>query len=194
MQAEKICGQEGACKQCPLNENYRFRTKCTIRSCKNYSSFTETRCLGLDVKFASDDKTITDVELLHYKFDDREVSLKDVSNVRKKAVERVKNVLALYRLVSYIADKEDFTEGTNYQYGVSPNIDDLLRSKPLRIKLLGFQPWMLKFIFDEKYVKEVVGPKFKIQQVLGLKTKEYSSIVSSVKGMSSGKTLFESII
>lgn len=173
--------EQERCFQCPLYEDYRFRTNCTISSCKNYSPFTPSRCLGIDTKFSSDDKTITDVELLHYKFNNKEISIKEVTAFRKRAVDRVKSVLVLYRLVSHISEKEDFSEGTKYQYGKYPIIDELVQNKPLRVKVLGFQPWMLKFIFDEKYVSKVVGPKFKVRQALGLKNKEYISIQEALK-------------
>ena len=182
------------CKQCPLNDDYRFLTQCTIKSCKNFSPFTVNRCLGLDVKFAGDDKPVSDIELLHYKFNDKEVSIKDVSYIRKKSVDNVKHILTLHKLISHIAEHETPISGVEYDIGVSPAIDNILNSKPLRIKLLGFKPWMLKFVFDDKYVESVIGNKFKTRHLLGLKTKEYSNIVNIIKTLCSGKTLFESII
>lgn len=183
------------CKQCPLEDSYRFRKQCAIKTCKNFSPFTPSRCLGLDTKFASDDKTISDGELLHYKFNDKEFSIKEVAQIRKKSVEKVKLILSLYRLINHIREHENPFDSFHYEPGSSEIIDTVLKLKPLRIKLLGFKPWMFKYILDEKYVESVTGPKFKVRSALGLKTKEYSNLVTSVHVLSSGDaTLFGSIV
>ncbi len=168
-------------KQCPLEDSYRFRTHCVIKSCKNYSEFTKNKCLGLDTKFAADDKPITDAELLHYKFSDLVDSIREVTNIRKRAVNRARLVVILYKIVTHIGEVEKPERGFAYTEGEHPIIDRLLDRKPLRIKMLEFKPWMLKFLFDEIYVEKIVGDKFKVRQMLDLKTKEYSNIVSIVK-------------
>lgn len=167
-------------KQCPLQPDYKFRTQCRIRTCRNFTPCTESRCLALDTRFSSDDKTVSDGELLRYKFGDKEMSVKDVTKIRKRAVDSVMSSLSLYRLISAIMERHSREEGFAYVPGQSEIVDRVVTSKPLRIKLLRFEPWMLKFLLDTDFVSGVLETKFKVKDALRLKPAEYTELLNAI--------------
>jgi hypothetical protein len=181
-------------KQCPLNDNYLFKTQCRINTCKFFSPTTANRCLGMDIVFSAEDKPVSDAELLRYKFPDKELTVKDVTLLRKKAVDRVKSLIVLHRLIHEISEKCDEGQGMNYVRGRSNIVDRVLDSEPLSLPMLDFQPWMLCFLFDEKFVTSTIGPKFKLKEALKLKTKDFSTFSKDVKIMCSGNTLFNNVV
>lgn len=181
-------------KQCPLNENYRFKSRCRVKTCKFFSPSTKNRCLGMDIRFSAEDKPVSDAELLRYKFPDKEMSVRDVTRVRKKSVERVKSLIVLHRIVQEIDNRYSEEEGLSYERGKSDIVDGVLDSMPLNLNLLDFKPWMLCFLLDEKLVTEIAGPKFKLRDALMMKTKEFSEFAKTVKILCSGNTLFPNIV
>lgn len=181
-------------KRCPLHDTYRFKSQCRVTTCKFFSPFTPNRCLGMDMTFAGEDKPVSDVELLQFKFGDREMTVRDVARVRKKAVETVKGYVALYRLIQIVTDKCDESEGLYYEVGRSAIVDRMLTRKPLSLPRIGFKPWMLKFIVDEDFLREHAGPKFRLKDALRLKSKEHAEFTKAVKILCSGNTLFNNVI
>lgn len=163
-------------KQCPLKSTYLFTSACTINSCKLYTLVTDNNCLMLDNVIS--DENITDEQLLQYKFSDTDLTEKDVIALRKKAVDRVKNIVTLYRLISQVAEHK----ATSPKYKLTNHaiIDKVLTSKPLSISKLGFESWMFARLVDEKYVESVCVPKFKIKTALFLTQKEYVELVNVV--------------
>jgi len=181
-------------KQCPLNENYLFKTRCRINTCKFFSPTTVNRCLGMDIVFSAEDKPISDAELLYYKFHDREMTVKDVARLRKKAVDRVKGLIILHRLIHTISEKCNADQGMQYLPGRSKTVDRVLSSEPLSYPMLNFQPWMLGYLFDDQFITANVGNKFKLKEALKLKTKDFSAFAKDVKIMCSGNTLFNHVV
>lgn len=185
---------QDACKTCPLKQEYRFKTVCRIRTCKNFSPFTPNRCLGMDIRFSADDKPISDAELLMYKFGDKEMSVRDVSRIRKRSVERLKGTIMLQRLVGIFSEQHNKEEGLDYEEGRSLLVDEVLGNKPLSIPAVGFQPWMLKLLIDKELTSKLIGPKFKLQDALWMKAKDFSEFEGAVKVLGSGDTLFHTLI
>jgi len=181
-------------KQCPLNENYLFKTRCRINTCKFFSPTTANRCLGMDIVFSAEDKPVSDAELLYYKFHDREMTVKDVARVRKKAIDRVKSLIILHRLIQTISEKCEVDQGMSYVPGRSKIVDRVLSAEPLSYPMLDFHPWMLCYLFDEKFITTHVGHKFKLKEALKLKTKDFSAFAKDVKIMCSGNTLFNHVV
>lgn len=182
------------CNTCPLYPGYRFKTQCRVTTCKFYSERTRTKCLGIDITFSAEDKPFSDGELLHYKFSNQELSLKEVSRIRKKAVEQVKNLIMLQRLVTVLAERHEEFDGFQYEPGRSSRVDKALTSVPLSLKKLDFETWMLPLLFDSSVTSEIVGPKFKLKEALMLTTKEFAELERAVKILGSGETLFNSVV
>lgn len=181
-------------KQCPLNEEYLFKTRCRVKTCKYYSPTTPNRCLGMDIRFSAEDSPVSDAELLRYKFPKEELTVKDITRIRKKLVERVKSFIALPFLIRKISETYSESDGLKYVKGKSYEVDAVLASPPLSLPVLGFEPWMLPFLLDEKFVAETIGPKFKLQDALKLKTREYTHFVKCVRIMHSGNSLFDKVV
>lgn len=165
-------------KECPVESAYLFTTQCSIRSCKYHSEAVQDHCL-LRAGYVKDDKVLTDVELLKYKFPDTNLSEKEVGALRKKAVDRVKNVIMLYKCLTFI--KENCNKVESFTYSETGLIAELLSRKPLSISRLSFEPWMFVYLLDPAIVSLVCGPKFSVQAALFLKQREYQTLVSEVK-------------
>lgn len=156
---------------CPLRDQYHFKQHCTIKTCKFYTESTKHHCLGLDIRFSAGDK-VTDAELKLHKFP--ELSLQKIAQVRKAAIARTENILKLYGLLLRIEN-----EPQDWQYEPSPIIDTFLMRKPLRIKKLGFEPWMLYYLCDREYVLKHTGIEPHV--LLWISESEYLTIVNIVR-------------
>lgn len=156
---------------CPLREEYIFKEKCTIHTCKYYSSTTNRNCLALDVRFAASDK-VSDAELRLYKFP--ELTPQKISQLRKLSVARSENVVRLYVLVQAIEK-----EVCKWKYEPTPILDTILARKPLRIRKLGFEPWMLYYLFDREYVVSRVGVE--PHELLWMRESEYQTIANVIR-------------
>jgi len=181
-------------KTCPLHSGYKFKTKCCVTTCKFHSTRTRNNCLGLDITFSSEDKPFSDHELLHYKFPHKELSVKDVTKLRKRAVEQVKHLIMLQRIISVLTETKTETDGFNYVEGKSNIIDDLITSEPLTLKKLHFETWMLTLIFDESLTTSIVGAKFKLKDALQLSNKDFLAAQKALKILDSGNTLFNNVV
>lgn len=157
---------------CPLREQYMFKTHCTINTCKFYSDSTERKCLSLDVRFAALDK-VSDAELKLYKFPD--LSPQKIAQLRKTSVGRAENVVRLYVLIQKIEQEPR----TSWQYEPSPIIDTFLARRPLRIKKLGFEPWMLPYLCNREYVVKHAGAE--PHEILWMTESEFLSIANIIR-------------
>lgn len=136
---------------------------------------------------------MSDAELLHYKFPDKEVTLRDVTRIRRSAVERTQNWLMFHRVVSVILQTYDESTGLIYCPGRSKLLDTVLASKPLCLDVFQFQPWMLTLLIDPDYPKLVV-PSFSFRDTLLLSQKDYDILCKDIRVMRSGDSLFETIV
>lgn len=147
-------------KQCPLEESYKFRTQCRVTTCKMYNEHTACNCLALDTTFASNEKSLSDAELIIYKFPGK--SQREVASIRKRAVSRVSAVLALNQLVQHIRQNEKPEAGLNTAFmrllpgDAKQLLKKSFRSKIFKIKHLDLEVWMLPFVLDAEYTNKIV--------------------------------------
>lgn len=125
-----------------------------------YTERTQSACLGLDTSFSPSDKAMSDIELAYYKKPDK--TPREVSGLRKKAVNRAQAVIVLRALVTHIQAHEKPHEGLNSAFmgrlpeSVQKLIKGSFKSKIFRIKYLELEGWMLAFIFDRQYATSVI--------------------------------------
>lgn len=167
---------------CLYQEWYKFHT-CSIRSCKNYTEVTKSKCLAIDRVQPVGSKVISDSELHYFKFSDKNVSTRLISLKRKKAVTRVKAILILNSLIEYIRD-ECKPVGEELS---GKAVEKLESSYPLKIKKLGYARWMLPYIVDEKFYKKFLKKKegecssFKLCTILSLTPMKFERLLTQLK-------------
>jgi hypothetical protein len=162
--------------QCPLVSDYQFCTHCTIKSCVNYTPRTKNRCLSLDVR-PSADSPITDSELLHYKFPDKELSVKDVTRIRKRAEDRVHQWIIFHKVVTFINE-----QCVVRSIKVNETISDLAKTKPFCLSEFNFKPWHLLYLVDSKFCNTVV-PIFSFKELLGYVQTDYEDFCNEIKSL-----------
>ena len=146
--------------QCPLEESYKFRTKCRVTTCKMYNEQTACNCLSLDTTFAANEKTLSDAELIIYKFPGK--NQREVASNRKRAVNRVSAVLALNQIVQHVRNNELPENGLNSSFmrrlpgDAKQLLKKSFRSKIFRIPHLELEVWMLSFVLDIDYASKIV--------------------------------------
>lgn len=156
---------------CPLRDAYMFKNKCNISTCKYFTENTARRCLSLDIRFAASDK-VSDSELRLYKFP--AISPQKIAQLRKMAVIRAENVVRLYVLVGKIEHEQKV-----WEYVPCPILDTILDRKPLRIRKLGFEPWMLYYLFNREYVVKHAG--IEPHELLWMKEYEYQTVAQIIR-------------
>lgn len=167
-------------KQCPEQADYRFKTACTIQTCKFFTEHTKNKCMALDTKFAASEKGITDSELCVLKFPEHDK--KTVFTIRKNAQDRVRAIIVLYQFARHCYDNEDPSDGFDYIEGENEAVDAIVNHRVFNLKLLELQPWMLKFLFDDDYMRQVCQTDVKLYTLFKLKPKEFDEIKMYVMG------------
>jgi hypothetical protein len=164
-------------KVCPIEDTYRFTSQCTITTCKYHTVSTENRCLSLDTYFVGNDKSITDNELILYKCP--KMSERDVSTLRKRSIQSAHSIIALHHFIEHIRKHEKPDTGFNMAMARSiPShvrflCKKVLTSKVYNIPYLRAEPWMIRFLFDTHYVKELnYTERFSITSLFGLSNRE----------------------
>lgn len=167
---------------CVYVEGYRFY-ECVIRSCKNFTDVTKTKCLAIDRVQPIGNKVISDAELHLYKFSKDKVSTRLVSIKRKKAVTRVKAILILHAYIEYIREnhkpKEEAYSGKM--------VEKLELDYPLRVRKLQFYNWMWPYLTSKKVHAKFVRKKggecaaFKIHMLLNLTRMKYETLLKQLK-------------
>lgn len=173
-------------KQCPLEETYRFRTKCRVTTCKMYNEQTACNCLGLDTTFAANDKALSDAELVIYKFPGK--NQREVASIRKRAVNRVSAVLALNQIVQHVRHKEVPENGLNSSFmrrlpgDAKQLLKKSFRSKIFNIRHLDLEVWMLSFVLDKEYTSKIVPDldKFAVHLLFRWSPKEFEIVTRSI--------------
>jgi hypothetical protein len=157
-------------------EWYRFR-KCTIKTCKNFTEATKTKCLAIDRRPPEGTKIISDEELKLFKFYGDNISTRLVSIRRKKAQQRVEAILALYKLISYIKEMAD--SKSHELIFTRPDLLAIEKKYPLRIKKLGFKNWMWDYILDEDTLSRfytTITSDVTISQMLDVTDEEFKKL------------------
>lgn len=165
-------------KQCPEHGEYKFKTNCTIETCKFFTNHTKNKCMALDTKFAASEKGITDSELCILKFPS--LDKKTVFAIRKSAQERVRSIIVLHHFAKHCADTEDPGDGFVHIKGENPLIDELINSRVFKLRLLGLHPWMLRFLCDDLYMRNICLTEVKFHSLFKLKSKQFEEIKAYV--------------
>lgn len=132
-------------KTCPQVSWFKFRTHCTINTCKYHSERLISKCMQIDARIET--SNFTDSELLYYKFSDRKITVRSVATKRKQACNRVRNILILNTYIEYIRENHS---PTGLDYTKNKYVSRLLSTYPLKIKKLRFEQWMLPYMFSMK--------------------------------------------
>lgn len=165
--------EDSGIKTCPNVGWYQFKS-CTVKTCKNYTDRTESRCLALDREAPVGTKIISDSELHLFKFPKDGVSTRLVSMKRKRAISRVKCILALHGFIEYLQDKYGSTQHAAVVCNRAVLLDAESRY-PLKVKRLEFENWMWQFIMSEAEYAEFAsqGPgecaAFGLHELLDMK-------------------------
>lgn len=174
---------------CPLVDWYKFKGKCPIRTCKNHTERLKTGCLGLEHKFSSGDKVITDSELLIYKFPKQRMTSRSVSSLRKKTLNQVKYSMVLSEFIQYLEDSiPESDRGFVYILGTDRYIDKALMKSPLRFRRLGYKQWMLPYLSHPGYwnafvTKAGVDEKIKHSDIFLLRPKEHKDFIEAMQSL-----------
>lgn len=167
---------------CIYVEAYQFN-ECTIRTCKNFTDVTASKCLAIDRVQPVGNKIISDAELHLYKYSADKVSTRLISIKRKKAITRVKAILILHSLLEYIRDNykpKDRVYNTKL-------IEKLENEYPLKVSKLQFYNWMWPYLTSKKVWKKFAKLKggecsdFKIYMLLNLTKSKYDTLISQLK-------------
>lgn len=167
---------------CIYVEQFRFR-ECTIKTCKNYTDVTATKCLAIDRVQPVGNKIISDAELHLYKYSKEKVSTRLISLKRKKAIMKVKAILILHSLLEYI--RENYKpKGRVFKCNQITKVE---AEYPLKIRKLQFQNWMWPYLISKKVWRKFVTKKggecsiFKPYTLLNLDRTEFDSLISKLK-------------
>lgn len=177
---------------CPLKSFYCFEGKCPVKTCQNNTPVTERGCLSLDRKERHD--KITDTELLYYKikpnkeeFASKSLDSKFASYIRKRYISSAKGIMTLYLYVQFCKATQKPSKHFNYTLGTNDVIDEVLTSAPLNIKLLGFETWMLYYLYNPKFLDHFIETQERktsdvsIVTVLGTTPRRYDTVVDELK-------------
>ena len=173
--------------QCPLVDWYSFENKCSIRTCKYFTQRLPSGCLGIGHTFSAGDKSITDSEILLYKFAGEDMTARGVASLRKKTLNNVKSTMVLCKFIEYLEEtvqEKDFV----YIPGTSKAIDKALAKSPLRFKQIGYKQWMLPYlthsaVWAEFVKKTSVDSKIKHSDIFLLRPKEHKNFVTAVQSL-----------
>lgn len=167
---------------CVYVEQFKFH-ECTIKSCKNYTDVTTTKCLAIDRVQPVGNKIISDAELHLYKFSKEKVSTRLISIKRKKAIMRVKGILILHSFIEYIRDNHK-PKGFAYS---TKTIEKLESDYPLKVSKLQFYNWMWPYLTSKKVWRKFAKKKggechtFKVYMLLNLTRIKYESLLKQLK-------------
>lgn len=170
---------------CPFVEWYQFK-RCEIKTCKNYTSVTESRCLDIDRVKPSGSKFISDAELHLFKFDGTGVTTRLVSLKRKKAVDRVKSIIILYKYIEFIRTKYE-SQGENSPLVMGRYAQAAQKTDPLKIRKLNWKNWMWHYLVDPdvhaEFLEQHGGEckEFKIEQLLRLTNIKYTKLLKEIE-------------
>lgn len=167
---------------CIYVEQFKFR-ECTIKTCKNFTPVTATKCLAIDRVQPVGNKIISDAELHLYKYSDEKVSTRLISLKRKKAIMRVKAILILHSLIEYIRDNYK----SKGQVFASALVTEIESEYPLKVRKLQFQNWMWPYLTSKKVWRKFATKMggecaiFKPYMLLNLDRVKFDSLISQLK-------------
>lgn len=144
------------CKQCPLFDGYRFKTKCQVDTCKYYTERTKSKCMGLDTVFSATEKGVTDAELRFLKIPEQ--TKREAFVLRRDAQEKVQVILALHQAALICREEMD-----SDVFPMETPVTTKIMQHPLfKDPDIGLEVWMLTYLLDAKFMKRVGNPKIHI--------------------------------
>ena len=167
---------------CQYVEWYKFK-QCSVRTCKNFSDTTSSKCLAIDRVQPSGNKVISDAELHLFKFAEAGVSTRLISLKRKKAVTRVKAILILREFIEYIKQHHK----PDHRYWSGKVVEKVEIEYPLRVMRLGYMNWMLPYLtcstvyakFAAKHGGECL--LFKVNVLLDMTELKFKALLRCIK-------------
>lgn len=168
---------------CPYTEWYKFR-RCCVRTCKNFTEKTRTRCLGIDRVVPEGNKLFSDAELNLYKFN-TQISTRYVSIKRKRAIERTKMLLTLHKFIDHLEHNRSLSRKPIS----SEQLTELENRLPLKISKLHFKNWMWPHLTNPDVWKKFVHTKngeckeFHVHRLLYLTAEKYSALTEHIKNL-----------
>jgi hypothetical protein len=169
--------------QCQYVDWYKFNKRCVISTCKFHSTQVDTCCMAISRAAPGGNKSISDQELRYYKFMG-EMTTRGVAVRRKKAIKRTKALIAFHRFVEHI--RETYEPIVDYAGG-DEVLDLALRGYPFKFKRIGFDPWMLTYLFDPVVYKHFLdehgrgdNEDLSIQDMLDMTKRDYTKLEHSV--------------
>lgn len=172
-------------RTCIYVSEYKFKV-CEITTCKNYSAVTPSSCLAIDRAKTQGTKFISDAELHLFKYSAKKVTTRFVAMRRKKAVDRVKNILILKKFIDYIRETyEDQGESSPFIKGKYAQKAQTVY--PLYIEKLGFKNWMFHYLIDNEVQKEFIESnkggeckRLEVNKILNLSDFVYNKILKEI--------------
>lgn len=163
---------------CPYVDWYQF-TSCTIKTCKNYTEQTARKCMAIDRVRPEGAKVISDAEIHMYKLHEAGISGRLVQIKRKKAVDRIKCMLILFKFINYLRlNKEN---GGMFN---TPLLLEVEESYPFKINRLGWENWMWEYLLDETVWKEFLHGAsgecndYPLHQIISLKPVKFERLIA----------------
>lgn len=153
--------------------------QCTVKTCKNYTEQTDRHCIALDRVRPEGAKVISDAEIHFYKLKDAGISSRLVQIKRKKAVDKIKCLLILYKFVSYL--KLNKEPGGVFN---TPSIIEAEKSYPFKLRKLGWENWMWEYLLDSKtwevFLQDATGDckEYNLQQIVSIKPGKFERLVA----------------
>lgn len=173
---------DGPIHTCIYVEQFQFR-QCTIKTCKNFTPITASRCLAIDRVQPVGNKIISDAELHLYKYSTEKVSTRLISLKRKKAITRVKAILILHSLLEYI--RENYKpKGRVWDGSTMVKAES---EYPLKVRRLQFKNWMWPYLVSKKVWNKFATKKggecaaFKPYMLLNLDRESFDSLIAQFK-------------
>lgn len=134
---------------CKLEPKYKFNT-CVIKTCKNFSPILSSGCMLIERKeVLTSEKVMTDHEIKYFK---NYKTIKEVTDIRKKAFDRVYCILIFDRYIDFCAKKKKKSfEKSISDYKI---IKRVLSKYPYKLKEFNLDFSTLSYMGDEEVYYE----------------------------------------
>lgn len=183
---------------CPLVDFYVYEGKCPVTTCQHNTTRTCNGCMIQDRQERSD--RITDAEILFYKirpnpeqFSSKNPDVKFASYIRKRFISMAKGNMTLYMYVTFCKNTQKPSSKFDYAAGKNAIIDEAINSFPLNQKELHFEPWMIYYLYNPKFLQHFIEKQdrtnteaISIHNVLCTTPKKYNRVVQELKTYSKG--------
>jgi hypothetical protein len=152
--------------QCPLQDPFRFISKCPIEKCLYFTNRCVTKCIILDTSvpdvstYGSLSKQFSVAEILYYKGETiPKATLRSLNSLKKGGALRLRGIVILYYYSEWVAQTHrdeisrlnEILQGSDFKTSL---IKDVLDQYPLNIPDLNINLGILFFLVQRKEYKE----------------------------------------